>query len=152
MPPRLNDRAVDNWRLLVAIADQAGGEWGERARAAAVELAAAAEADEESIGTLLLADIRTIFRKQGTDRLSSGALVDALTFLEERPWAEWRSGKSLTKSGLASLLRKFGIAPGTIRLDHGRTAKGYKLAAFAEAFERYLDGEQMGPTGQGDPV
>src|SRR5215472_10078158 len=36
-PERLNDRAADAWLPLLAIADQAGGEWPGRARAAAVE-------------------------------------------------------------------------------------------------------------------
>jgi putative DNA primase/helicase len=35
MPDALNDRAADNWRPLLAIADLAGGEWPVRARDAA---------------------------------------------------------------------------------------------------------------------
>jgi hypothetical protein len=34
-------------------------------------------------------------------------------------------------------LRPFNISSGTIRLDGGRTPKGYKLSAFKDAFERY---------------
>ena len=34
----LDDRAFNNWEALSAIADVAGGEWPEMARAAAVEL------------------------------------------------------------------------------------------------------------------
>ncbi len=41
LPAVLNDRAMDNWRMLVAVADLAGGDWGARARAAAVGLATA---------------------------------------------------------------------------------------------------------------
>jgi putative DNA primase/helicase len=37
----LHDRAADNWRPLLAIADAAGGAWPERARKAALTLAAA---------------------------------------------------------------------------------------------------------------
>src|ERR1700721_1504619 len=36
--PNLDDRAVNNWELLLAVADLAGGEWGLRARQAAVKL------------------------------------------------------------------------------------------------------------------
>ena len=32
LPAMLDDRAADNWRMLVAIADLAGGDWGRRAR------------------------------------------------------------------------------------------------------------------------
>jgi putative DNA primase/helicase len=144
---QLNDRAVDNWRLLFAIADAAGGEWPERARAAAIELSREGAVDQTSTGTLLLGDIRFCFQKRGTDRLASEELVDALVAREDRPWAEWRAGRSLTKNGLASLLRKFGIAPTTFRMDDGRLRKGYYNAAFKDAFERYLDGDQQGPTG-----
>jgi hypothetical protein len=35
-------------------------------------------------------------------------------------------------------LKKFAIAPRTIKLSAGQTAKGYHLADFAEAFERFL--------------
>jgi putative DNA primase/helicase len=34
MPESLNDRAQDNYRMVVAIADTAGGDWPERARQA----------------------------------------------------------------------------------------------------------------------
>jgi putative DNA primase/helicase len=152
MPPQLNDRAADNWRLLCAIADQAGGEWGERARAAAVELEAAAEGDQET-GVQLLGDIRTIFRKRATDRLPSGVLVADLVELEGRPWAEWgRAEKPLTKNGLAALLRKFRIEPKVIRLDDGRTPRGYTLAAFKDAFARYLGDDREAATDTDDPA
>jgi len=35
LPEALSDRAQDNWRPLVAIADAVGGEWPRKARAAA---------------------------------------------------------------------------------------------------------------------
>ena len=38
IPQALNDRAADNWRPLLAIADMAGGEWPQRAREAACVL------------------------------------------------------------------------------------------------------------------
>ena len=41
VPDQLHDRAADNWRPLLAIADAAGGEWPERARKAAKTLSAA---------------------------------------------------------------------------------------------------------------
>ena len=41
LPSKLNDRAADNWRSLVAIADTIGGSWPEAARRAALILSAA---------------------------------------------------------------------------------------------------------------
>ena len=35
LPPDLRNRPADNWRPLMAIADDFGSEWGERAREAA---------------------------------------------------------------------------------------------------------------------
>ena len=88
--------------------------------------------------TMLLADIRAAFQIKGTHRLSSDDLVGHLWTLEDRPWPELNKGKPLTKNGLARLLRPFAISSGTIRLAGERTAKGYYLSAFDDAFARYL--------------
>jgi hypothetical protein len=36
------------------------------------------------------------------------------------------------------MLGRFGIAPKTIKLPDGRTAKGYSLEDFEDAFSRYV--------------
>ena len=41
VPSELHDRAADNWRQLLAIADAAGGDWTRRAREAALASSAA---------------------------------------------------------------------------------------------------------------
>ena len=65
VPDALNDRQQDAWTPLFAIADVAGGDWPERARAAAKALCqiAAEEDVEADIKTVLLADIRDIFAR-----------------------------------------------------------------------------------------
>ena len=138
MPPGLNDRQADNWRPLLAIADQIGGQWPQRARAAASDLSKGDD-DGEARGIQALADIRRVFDDRGNPGiLTSDSIVSALVELEGRPWAEYRrDGKPLTKSALARLLRPFGIAPGTIRI-RTETAKGYRREQFAEAWSRYL--------------
>ena len=65
----------------------------------------------------------------------------ALVELEERPWAEYSGGKSLTKAKLARLLRPFGVVSGTIRLPDGKTPKGYLLDQFTDPWSRYLPKE-----------
>jgi putative DNA primase/helicase len=153
VPPELQDRVADNWRPLLAVAEVAQGEWPQHARAAAIALAREGARDRESTGVQLLSDIRAIFRKRATDRLSSEALVADLVALENRSWAEWgRSRKPLTKNGLAALLREFKIEPKVIRLDDGRTPRGYTLAAFKDAFARYLGEDREAATGTGDPT
>jgi hypothetical protein len=98
--------------------------------------------DDQSTGAMLFADIRDIFSEREADRLPSTELAEALVAIEGRPWAEWRHGKPITANSLARLLAPYGIAPTTIRVGT-KTPKGYQLAGFADAFERYL-----APTGQ----
>jgi putative DNA primase/helicase len=145
MPRALNDRAADNWRPLLAIADTVGGPWPAAARAAA--LALSGQTEDEANGAQLLADIQSIFGLQagdlclgaeGTDcPISSAELADALGAMEDRPWSEWRQGKPITKSQLARLLKPFDVRPKTVRLGPD-TAKGYRRSQFADAFSRYL--------------
>lgn len=137
MPDALHNRAADNWRPLIAIADEVGGNWPEHARTIALA-AVKARGDDGSIRTQLLGDIRAAFADAGTDRMASAALCDALASRDDAPWGEWKNGKPVTPIGLAKLLKPFKVLPGTIRLASGATPKGYMLAAFAEAFDRYL--------------
>jgi putative DNA primase/helicase len=136
----LHDRAADNWRPLLAIADAAGGEWPMIARKVALTIGDA-EVWAESPGVLLLSDLRDLFRHKATDRLTSKEIVDALTAMEDRPWPEYgRNGKPITTRKLAALLRPFEIIPRTIRTETTR-AKGYVREAFADAWGRYAERE-----------
>jgi putative DNA primase/helicase len=139
LPDDLDDRAADNWEPLLAIADQAGGPWPERARATALLLSGgrADSAEAGDSGVQLLADVRAVFAETGIDRSTTKALLASLTELEGRPWAEWNRGRPLTARQLGSLLGRFGIKPGTIRVGDA-TPKGYLLSDLADAFGRYL--------------
>ncbi|WP_010597692.1 DUF3631 domain-containing protein [Rickettsiella massiliensis] len=64
----LNDRAVDNWSPLVAIAKLAGHEWLEVATEAAVQLSDI-KREPISVGVELLQDIKNIFAIKNLDRL-----------------------------------------------------------------------------------
>jgi putative DNA primase/helicase len=144
LPKELSDRGQDNWRHLIAIADLIG--LGDEARKAAVALSGPREATDASVGEMLLGDIQQIFEAQAADRLSSEAVCTALEHMEDRPWAEWRQGKPLSKVQLANRLKGFGVRPATIRLDDDRTAKGYRLEQFQEAFDRYLGPQGVTPS------
>jgi hypothetical protein len=123
--------------LLLAIADQAGGEWPEKAREAALTLAKVGT-DSLSIGVRLLADIKAIFEEQAKEKLFSGELVTHLGAMEDRAWSEYgKSSKPITPNKLARLLSGFSICPATIRVGE-LTAKGYQRSQFTDAFERYL--------------
>ena len=136
VPAALNDRAADNWRPLLAIADAAGGEWPVIARKAS--LALATEQNDDSIDVQLLRDIRAIFDERGVDRLASQDLVTALVALQDRPWSEWK-GKPMTANALSRLLKKFSIYPNSIRIGPSTkdTPKGYMRVRFEDAWSRY---------------
>jgi putative DNA primase/helicase len=150
IPVALHDRAADNWRPLLAIADEVGGAWPTRARDAAVWLQATVSAESVDHGVLLLKDMRDIFREHagaGTPhagRLASEFLVNRLGEMEERPWPEWRWKQPMTVTQLAEALQPFGIGPKKMRIGQ-RTVRGYNAAWFEDAFARYLaaDPEQV---------
>jgi Protein of unknown function (DUF3631) len=157
MPEALDDRACDNWRGPLAIADLAGGDWPRMARAASEALSAnGAEQDEQSRGVMLLGDILRVFedraRSGGSDsgRVSSTGLVDALVALADRPWATWSRGRPIAAAAVARLLRTFGIASNTIKLSDGKQPNGYKRSQFDDAFARYLP-QAPGSSVQGSP-
>jgi putative DNA primase/helicase len=138
VPDTLNDRAADNWRPLLAIADLAGGAWPDQARDAASLLSG--ESHDTSINVGLLADIRLVF-SEDTDMIRSADLVSKLVADAERPWAEWSRGKPLTQKQLAGLLRPFGIISEEVHPPGQPHGKGYKRIRFEEAWGAYLPGQ-----------
>jgi putative DNA primase/helicase len=137
VPPELHDRAADNWRPLLAITDLAGGDWPARARRAALKLSGADAGEGDTTSTLLLEDIRVLFRERDVDRLKSEELTTALSAMLDRPWPTFDRGRSISAAGIARLLKPYGIIPGTIRTGT-ETARGYLRSAFEDAFSRYL--------------
>ena len=103
IPPQLHDRASDNWRPLLAIADAVGEPWPARARHAAVQLSGN-KRNAETPAAALLADIRDVFTEAGADRMESRLLAIALASKDEGPWAEWRNGKPITVNQIAAIL------------------------------------------------
>lgn len=155
IPPALNDREADISVPLLSIAEAAGPEWAERARAALIEvfgLRAEAEGAVET-GAMLLTDIKVAFDAGGTKAMPSEALCEYLAGREDRPWPEWKGGKPITKAQLARALAPFGIKPRTIRLTSGATPKGYHRDDFADAWSRYAKAPQtpQDPFPPGDP-
>jgi hypothetical protein len=137
IPEGLHDRAADNWRPLLAIADIVGRDWPIRGRTVAQLLTVSGET-ESPIGELLLKDIRVIFERLRADRLPSVDICRHLESMEERPWREWKRGRAISPNRLGRLLSPFGIHSRTIRLPDGSTPKGYPLQEFEDAFRRYI--------------
>ena len=139
--PDLNDRAADNWRPLLAIADLAGGTWPKEARRAACLLSG--EEQDGAIGVELLRDIRSAFGDG--DVIRSSDLVAQLTADPERPWAEWKHGRPLTQKQLAGLLAPFHIISLTVHPPGQPDGKGYRRIDFEEAWAAYCPGQNISP-------
>jgi hypothetical protein len=129
----VEDRAADTWEPLIAVADLAGGDWPQRARAACKALVdRATDADEDgSLSTRLLSDIRTIFAERAVPFIASVDLLSSLSKLDESPWSEFE----MTTRKLAWRLKPFGV-----RSERNTTGsvRGYRLDALKDAFGRYL--------------
>ncbi len=136
LPEELDDRAQDGAEPLLAIADLAGGEWPELARAALLELHGDREVEDDSWGIQLLADIHEAIGED--DRIFGDDLRERLKENPERPWASWGKGdKGLTARALAGLLRDFGIKPKQVWIDD-ETRRGFEREWFQDAWSRYL--------------
>jgi putative DNA primase/helicase len=144
VPEVLHDRAQDNWRFLLAIAEAAGGEWPDLARRAATFLSASVLESDSSSSMQLLVDLRDLAERAAEDQIASKEIVDQLSRLDGRPWSDWRHGRSLSTNQLAKLLSPFGVRPRTIRLGPS-TAKGYRLLDLDDVFRRYLSSEPSQP-------
>lgn len=148
-PRRLGvrDRLEEGLRLLLAIADAAGGDWPQRARAALRELAGVSTANANTHGIELLRDLRGVFGER--EELATVELLNGLFAIEESPWASWwADGRAdgdpqpsrAAAMKLARMLRPFGISSSDIGASSARH-KGYRRADFAETFARYLPPE-----------
>jgi putative DNA primase/helicase len=145
IPPELNDRAADNWRPLLAIADLVGGDWPVWARSAALELSTGAAAEDDSMRTTLLGDIRGYFDSKGVDRVTTIDMVMHLMGLDDRPWSDMNRGHPINRSTLGRLLKPFGVRSRNIRIEvtmgkrtTTQVAKGLLRSSFEDAFSRYL--------------
>jgi hypothetical protein len=151
--PGLDDRAVDNWEALLAIADAVGGSWPESVRVAALALSSAERGGQDDAhGELLLADVRDIFTDTAAAALPAKALLGRLIGMEERPWPEASRGQPLTARQLGVRLGRFGISSRTVRTG-SVTARCYVRADFDDAFSRYVSDQSVSPvtTAESEP-
>jgi putative DNA primase/helicase len=137
VPEALNDRAADNWRPLLAIADLAGGAWPKKAQAAALLLSGEAASADDDLGVDLLRDIKASFESRGADVLFTKSIIVDLVANEERPWATYGRGQAISGRQLARLLLPFGVVSNTVRMGDV-TAKGYERVWLERAFAAYI--------------
>jgi Protein of unknown function (DUF3631) len=150
LPEELNDRQQDIWEPMFSLADLAGPEWGLRARAAARALHGDDDEADTQVAVLLLGHLRDLFgERQKPPALATETILEALVDNDAGPWARWWSvdsdhGRRSAASGLARVLKPFGIRSTKIKVD-GVALRGYRRDSFAESWTRYLPGE-MEPT------
>jgi hypothetical protein len=141
VPQALNDRAADNWRPLLGIADLAGGKWPDKAREAALAMSGEQSPDTERVR--LLADIREAFGD--TEGIFTKTLIERLIADPEKAWADYRNGKPMGPKHIGALLKHFGIISETVSPaeagvtdPEAKDAKGYKRVRFEDAWASYL--------------
>jgi len=138
LPESLNDRAADNWEGLLQIAMTAGNEWLRIGTDAALKLSGS-ETITPTIGVELLANIQEIFGTKRVDRIFTADLIEALCEDDEKPWATYNRGKSISPRQVAKKLKGYGIETNkTIRIG-GRTARGFLKEQFSDVFSRYVN-------------
>jgi hypothetical protein len=139
MPNGVTDRAAEIWEPLLAIADTAGAHWPNTARNACRHFVLDTGAHNTSLGIRLLADLRDLFTRAGTQGLRTTDILTALCDLDESPWGDL-DGKPLDARHLAKELARYGVKPAAFR-DSGAPVKGYQTTGehgLADAWDRYL--------------
>ena len=132
LPKQIQDRDADVWEPLVAVADAAGGEWPDRARATGVTLTTLLqEGYWQPLSIQLLSDLRTVFGEHTT--LPTKTILTQLQSIPESPWEDIK-GKPLTGKGLADRLREFDVQP--VQLNNSE--RGYVRKDLVDAWARYL--------------
>lgn len=138
MPEGVRDRAADIWTPLFAVADAAGEDWSERARRAAVALMGNANDADASVGIRLLADLREAMHELGDPpRVLTAELLERLLAWDDSQWRHYPYKEPLDGTSMASLLRRYDVAPRVVRAASGR-GRGYWAEHLADAFARYL--------------
>ena len=133
-PPEIMDRNADVFEALLAVADQAGGHWPNRARVTAVTLVTDKSEDKRSMGIRLLEDLKTVFGDR--DRLHTEEILSELLKLNESPWDDIR-GKPLDARGLANRLGKYQVKSKSVRVGED-SKKGYAREDLVDVWSRYV--------------
>lgn len=147
LPPSVVDRDADVWEPLVMVADEAGGAWPERARAACLQFIEDKPVSTVSLGVRLLTDLRTVW-PAGAPSMATADILDALAALDEAPWAHLY-GEGLAPRKLAQLLGDYGARSTDVRTPSG-VRKGYRREDLWDAWQRYTPGPSSQLRDKGD--
>ena len=143
MPDSIQDRDADVWEPLFIVAKLAGGEWADTLSKIAPGIVRNQHAEPQSLGELLLRDIRTVFDKTGRDRIFTINLVTELCKLEDAPWATLgKDDSGIDTRFISKTLKPYEVgnhhgSPYSVKID-GIVGRGYKREDFEDAWCRYL--------------
>lgn len=137
LPAGLNDRAADNWRPLLQIAEALGPEWLSIAMQTAIKISRMSDIDSLDPAEQLIRDIKGIFdQASGATFLTADELHTRLLDIDAGLWAEFERGQPLTRARLGRMLTPFGIHSRIQRIGP-RVVRAYHRADFADTFRRY---------------
>ncbi|WP_312714335.1 DUF3631 domain-containing protein [Corynebacterium flavescens] len=161
VPKGVEDRAAEVWEPLIAIADQAGGQWPKRAREACTAFVFKPRSSTPPLAIELLSDIREVMghgadaEYRTVEKIRTTELLEKLRAIDESPWGELDAGRGLTSRKLSRLLAAYDVRPIPFKDSLGIVAKGYQVAGnarqagLADAWDRYLSPPE--PTAPGTP-
>jgi putative DNA primase/helicase len=138
MPVGFDNRLAQNWKLLFAIADDAGGDWPQRAHAAAIAMSRKSEGDEVE-PVRFLAAVRPLVT--GLDFIASADLQKQLVADPLGEWRDFRGRGPISQKQMAELFDVFDIYPQVYHPTRRKdlSVRGYVIDEhFTEAFRRNL--------------
>jgi uncharacterized protein DUF3631 len=132
MPKELNNRKCQKWRSLISIADGISFEWGQRMRAASLELECGISATSRlSTGEELINTVAEL--TLSSQKIPTGDLIVLLRQARDEQgkckWATWLHDPILAARQLASILRPYEIGTHQFWID-GENRRGYLAADF----------------------
>jgi putative DNA primase/helicase len=138
-PAGFANRLQANWRLLLAVAELAGGQWPKKAREAAARLSRLTR--RQSWDVQMFEAFQKIFAS-GRKFITSKEVPEALTADPDSVWCEYNHGGPITQRQVAAILEPYGIHSGVIHPTRrsNLSPRGYKIEQFREMFVHYQIG------------
>jgi hypothetical protein len=135
----VGQRVIDIWEPLLAIAELAGEDWLEHAKASILDLHTGPRGQHDSRGMKLLKAILTVKdSRPDSEGIFSSELATALHAGTNEEYREFGRGqKPISGSQIARILTPYEIKPARITID-GQRDRGYLWSQFADTWSRYI--------------
>jgi putative DNA primase/helicase len=131
-----NDRAVDNWEPLLAVASCGGPEWLQNAIDAAIALTPTTDQSKDVIEELLH-EVCLHFQKSGAPFLTTATILENLNRDDEKRWPTFSKGRPLTPHDLAKLMAQVNCHSRQQRIGE-KNLKVYHLSDLKGLFDGYF--------------